>query len=332
MRVVPSVTLIGLLALLSPIVRGQDRDPVVADALLREGRRAADAGDLRAACPKIAESYRLDPIPGTVFDLADCEERQGRLAAAWIDYRKAVDALSPSDARLAIAKDKVASLEKRLARLTVRLGAGAVPGTVVKRDGVEIGKSALGVAIPADPGKHVVVVSQGARERRYEVVVGEGESKELVADLPPAAIAPDEPGLLERPPAMTSVSPEAQAHQAFSGDRGSASEARIFGYVVGGIGAASLAVGVVTKALSLGKKSTIDSHCTAVRVCDHVGMDAVTSAQDLQTASTVTLAVGIGGLATGALLILLNPSKPAQPALHPTILPGGAGLAVSRSF
>jgi hypothetical protein len=332
MRAVQFFTLIGLLALLSPIARGQDRDPVVADALLREGHKAADAGNLGAACLKIAESYRLDPIPGALFDLADCEERQGRLAAAWIDYRKAVDALAPGDARLAVAKTKVESLEKRLARLTIRLGARAAPGTVVKRDGVDIGKSALGVAIPADPGKHVVVVSQGARERRYEVVVGEGESREVVADQPPAAIVSDEPGLLQRPPAMTSVSPEAEAPRAFSGDRGSASNARIFGYVVGGIGVASLAVGVVTRALALGKKSTIDAHCTAAKVCDRVGLDAVASAQDLQTASTVTLAVGVGGLATGALLILLNPSTSAQPALQPTILPGGAGLAMSRSF
>jgi hypothetical protein len=332
MRAVPCVTLVGLLALLSPIARGQDRDPVVADALLREGRTAAEAGNYEAACPKIADSYRLDPVPGTLFDLAGCEERQGHLAAAWIDYRKAADALPPGDAHIAIAKEKVTALEKRLARLTIRLGAGTDPATVVKRDGVEIGKSAIGVAIPIDPGKHSVVVGQGPRERRYEVVLAEGEAREVVALPPPATAAPDDRGFLQRPPATTFISPEAQAHQSFSGDPGSSRDARTFGYVVGGIGVASLAVGVVTRVLALGKKSTIDQYCQNKVCFDRAGINAVTSAQDLQTASTVTLAVGVGGIATGALLILLNPSKPATQTLTPTILPAGAGLAVTRSF
>ena len=131
---------------------------------------------------------------------------------------------------------------------------------------------------------------------------------------------------------MATVSPEAQAHRAFEGDRGTARDARTFGYVVGAVGVASLAFGVVTRVMALNKKSTIDDHCSAARVCDRTGIDAVTSAQDLQTASTVTLAVGAGGIATGALLILLNPSKPETQALAPTILPGGAGLTVTRSF
>jgi hypothetical protein len=332
MRAVPCVTLVGLLALLCPIARGQDRDPVVADALLREGRTAAQAGNYQAACPKIADSYRLDPVPGTLFDLADCEERLGHLAAAWIDYRKAADALPPGDGHIAVAKEKATALEKRLARLTIRLAAGADPATVIKRDGVEIGKSAIGVAIPIDPGRHSVVVGQGPRERRYEVVLAEGEAREVVALPPPPAPAPDERSLLQRPPATSSVSPEAQAHQSFSGDQGSSSEARTFGYVIGGIGVASLAVGVVTRVLALGKKSTIDQYCQNKVCFDRAGINAVTAAQDLQTASTVALAVGVGGIATGALLILLNPSKPATPTLTPTILPAGAGLAVTRSF
>jgi hypothetical protein len=330
MRLVLFAFAVSVVALASPTAQGSDRDPVVADALLREGRAAAASGDYRSACPKIAESLGLDPNPTALFDLADCEERLGRLAAALTDYRKAVDALPPSDPRAATAKEKAAMLDKRVPRLTIRLGPGAPAGTPVKRDGVEMGPSALGIAIPADPGKHVVVAGDGGHERRYEVDLAEGQAREVVVE---RAFAPSkESNLPDRGPASSSISPEAQAQRSFSGDQGSPSDARIFGYVVGGIGVASLAVGVVTRVLALGKKSAIDAHCDADKVCDTTGLETVSAAQDLQTASTVTLGLGISAVTTGALLILLNPARPARSTVTPTVLPGGAGLTVSRSF
>src|SRR5687768_5789067 len=62
------------------------RDPAAAEALYRAGRDAAKKGDWEKACAQFAESQRLDPAPGTLLNLADCEERRGLIASAWTHY------------------------------------------------------------------------------------------------------------------------------------------------------------------------------------------------------------------------------------------------------
>src|SRR5262249_55537702 len=52
----------------------QTRDPAAAEALFRQGRQAMEAKDFATACPKFAESQRLDPAVGTLMNWATCEE------------------------------------------------------------------------------------------------------------------------------------------------------------------------------------------------------------------------------------------------------------------
>src|SRR5580692_11189003 len=80
--------------------RAESIDPAVADALFRKGREAAEKGDWATACPKFAESQRLDPAPGTLLNLADCEEHLGQLASAYEHFKTAVETMAPSDDRI----------------------------------------------------------------------------------------------------------------------------------------------------------------------------------------------------------------------------------------
>ena len=52
-------------------------------ALLAPGRAGAD--ELRS-CPELRASYRDDPRAQTLFDLARCEEKAGRIATAAATY------------------------------------------------------------------------------------------------------------------------------------------------------------------------------------------------------------------------------------------------------
>src|SRR4051794_22044859 len=61
-------------------------EPTRAEALFRDARDLLARGEFEAACPKLEESQRLDPAPGTEFNLARCYELTGRLASAWGAY------------------------------------------------------------------------------------------------------------------------------------------------------------------------------------------------------------------------------------------------------
>jgi hypothetical protein len=67
----------------------QESSDARAARLFEEGRESFVAGNLVDACPKLAESYRLDPATGTLMALALCHEQEGKLALAWAELNEA---------------------------------------------------------------------------------------------------------------------------------------------------------------------------------------------------------------------------------------------------
>jgi hypothetical protein len=189
LRLVPALAL----ALWAGGARAQTRDAAGAEWLFREGRALMKQGDLPAACPKLEESLRFDPAVGTLMNLAECEERQGRTATAWQHWGAAADQLPPSDRRRATALARAHALESTLPRLTVETDPRAPAGLEVTRDGVVLGTPSLGVALPVDPGLHLIVAAApGRAERRYAVSVDASKHQVLVVE-PGPALAPPAP-------------------------------------------------------------------------------------------------------------------------------------------
>src|SRR5688572_26735777 len=102
-------------------------DAAAADALYDEAEKLMGAGRYNEACPKFAESYRIDPATGALLALAACYEKGGKIASAWTTYRQVVArALREKDGERAEAsKARVAELEPRLPRLTIRVDPAA---------------------------------------------------------------------------------------------------------------------------------------------------------------------------------------------------------------
>src|SRR4051794_26464548 len=59
------------------------QDQAAAEGLFNDAKKLVADGKFADACPKFEESQRLDPAPGTQFNLAECYEHIGRTASAW---------------------------------------------------------------------------------------------------------------------------------------------------------------------------------------------------------------------------------------------------------
>jgi hypothetical protein len=185
--------------------RPAESDEAGARVLFAEGRRLVDAGNYAAACPKFEDSFRLDPGVGTNFNLADCLEHIGRTASAWarfLDVAAATKAVGQVE-RERVARWRAAVLEPRLGRLIVEVSS-PVEGLVVERDGIAIGQGSWGIAVPVDPGVHViearapdkrkwsqsVTVSEAPTTVSVSIPELEAAPKEEPASSPPMLVAP----------------------------------------------------------------------------------------------------------------------------------------------
>src|SRR6478672_5858918 len=100
----------------SPAAHAQTRDPAAAEAFFAEGRTLLKQGRYAEACSKFEASQKLDPGNGTLMNLADCYEKSGRVASAWLSFREAAAAAASASqvARASHARARAASLEPRL--------------------------------------------------------------------------------------------------------------------------------------------------------------------------------------------------------------------------
>lgn len=268
------------------------------------------AGDWAGALTLLKEVAAVKSTPQVRFNMALCEERLGKLVAALGDYE-----LAAADARAEKA-DQVAeevegrleALRQRIPKITVKRGSGADAASVAL-DGVSLGDQVVGTAMPTDPGPHTVEAkAPGMKPFRQAIRVAEQQSEtvELVLEAEPA------------PP------PVAGGPGGGVRDRGSKG-ARIAGFVIGGVGIASLGASGVFYGLRANKISHLDKLCPS-RQCPSKDQQSDIDAGKLDTTiANVTLAVGIAAVAGGVVLVLTSgpPSEPSV-ALAPAL--GGAQL------
>jgi hypothetical protein len=280
-------------------------DGTSAQVFFERGRVAATAGDPATACKNFEESLRLDLAVGTLFNLAQCEEKLGKLASAWQHLREGIDRLDPSDPRIAPARKAADALAPTIPKLRVVLAASAASARV-SRDGVELNGLSLSEPLSVNPGKHTVLVEcDGYESNRYDLELAESESKTLSVELgkrkPPGALGA--PGNLA--PRVSGPLPLEAAPLRTVG---------WIGVVAGGV---SLAAGLSAGALAYERSSVVVGHCDAERICDSEGKAALLSGQRYGAISTITTLVGLGVLSAGIVILLVT--KPSN-AMHRALL------------
>ena len=304
--VAPAASVLAFVVSSAVPATSRAQDLAAAEALFNKGLADMEAGRFDIACPAIGESYRLDPRGGTLFTLAECEAKAGKIATAvarYEDYLQFFSRLEPKKQKQQLGREKIAieqkqALSQDVPLLTLVLPPNAPADTHVLRDGVELARPALGIALPVDPGEHVIVVQipgQPPSEQRFAIAKREKKTIPIDIKLQPKKVEPPPP----EPPKKGE--PELPPPTGPSGRR-------IGAYVLGGVGVAGIVVGAVTGGLVFAKKGTITSNCDGAE-CSQTGLDAVDSAKGLGTISTITFIAGAASLGTAAVLFFTEPKK-----------------------
>jgi len=296
-------------------------DPAAAQALFYEARALMKDGKYAIACPKLEESLRLDYGIGTEFNLADCNEKIGKLSTAWSGFLSVAAAAKAHNQtqREKVARDRAKALEPRLPKLAIDVPSPAPPGLEVKRDGVVIGSASWGTPAPVDPGSHRITASAPGKlpwEGAVSAVEGKVVRISVPRELPNAASA-------ELPtPAPVTQRDEAQRQDQVTSfpepiveQRGSTQ--RTIGWIVGGLGIASLGVGAGFGIDSLQKRDRSNDHCVG-DLCDAQGValrDKAIQSGDISTIATVG---GGAALLGGLVLVLTAPKGPSRKEAPPT--------------
>jgi hypothetical protein len=314
--------MIALVASIAGPAAAQPLDPAGSQWLFREGRNLMKQGDLTAACPKLAESLRLDPAVGTLMNLAECEERQGRTASAWQRWAAAADQLPLNDRRRATAMARASALEAVLPRLVVTRADAAPAGLVVERDGLVLGPASLGTPMPVDPGRHLIVASAPGRSpRRYEIAVDSGQVRTIAVEPGPPPVTAPPVVSAPRPPVLE---PTTRVPRGRAG--------RTVGYGLLAVGGAALGAGAYFGLQALSARREADRACATGGALNHCRWSAAPALdRDRRWSRAADIAFIAGGVATGAGLYLVLRGGRGEPPLTAQLVPlsagGGAQLA-----
>lgn len=298
-----------MLALRAAPAQAQAPSAGAAEILFREGDEAFRAGRTEEACEKFGQSYRIDPAPGTLKNLAICHETAGKTTSAWLEYLKlaSLAMAAGKEKSAAKAREQADRLEAALSRVSIVLPAGTRVVTF-EIDGVGTDVSALTTSLPLDPGDHTIhVIEFSGQQATVRIHVPAGPS---TTSVPVAWSSSTAPGPSVKPPALPSTPGPSSRSGDETPDRPSESTTRrSVGWALVGGGLAGVAAGGVLGVAASAHKG------------DHPNGDAFTYA----TGSTIAFAAGVGSAATGAVLLFVPGSSPPASA---SLGWGLVGLAV----
>ncbi len=338
----PLVAAALAIALLAPLRASAQpgESAAVAEALFQQARDLVKQERYAEACPKLAESQRLDPKLGTLLNLAVCNEKLGKIATAWAEYTSAA-AIARREGqreREDFSREQIAALEKKLARVILQVAAPEA-GLSVTLDDQPMAGAVLGTPLPIDPGKHRVSATAPGKKawsqdidvpaKKTEVLVSIPALEAAPAAPPPIPPAPAPPAIppaaSPAPPPPPAVTPPPVATPPSTGSTATALMASGFS-----IGALGVVVGTITGAVTLSQAGTLHMSCKN-NVCpsgDQINIDAANRVANISNAS---FAIGAAGVVVGVVGVFMRPGQPARPGaaaltLTPVIGPGVVGL------
>ena len=335
-----------------------------AEDLFQRSKTLMAQKDYHAACPMLAESYRLAGGGGTLQNLAICYEEEGKVAFAYNRFLelRALSIKAGRKDRVALAEEHIAKLKDRISRLVIRVPeASRVPGLKVAIDGDDYGEASWSAGIVLNTGSHVVKFSAPGKKSVEVKKRIEDEHQLETLEAPQLADAPREISPVAPPGASLDELDRVASRRAL----------RTTGFVIGGIGLGVAVAGGVFGILTATTESAAKGACRddspGQIYSNKTGYRVESPAQDAQlqfdqagycyrgtpaftrsnalhddartfgTISSVLLPVGLLGLAVGSYLVYTSSGsdegkRPAAPSLRARLVPALGGLSLVGEF
>jgi hypothetical protein len=269
------------------------------------------AGNYTTALETFRSVGEVRMTPQVRFHIATCEEKLGRLVTALGGYQLAfADADSVGEDFKAEVEGAVTRLQGSIPKLSIKRGAGG-EAAEIQLDGVALGASSVGVAVPLDPGPHAIT----ARAPNFlpfsqTVTIAENEQKTVEVALLPEP----EPERAAPPPMERSRS-------------------KTVPYVVGSIGVASLIGSGVLFGLRQSTLSDLESKCGATRQnCPNSARGEVSNLSLYNTTAQIALGVGVVGIGTAVGILIWQKRHPLQSASGMMLVPSAPNTLAGASW
>lgn len=324
-------------------------EKAAAESLFEEARKLMAEKKYPLACDKFAASQKLDPAPGTLLNLADCSDKAGRSASAWVEFLEAAAlAKAAGDPkREKAARKRAETLEPKLVRLSITVPpeVASLEGLEVRRDGVLVDRAQWASAVPVDPGSHLVeAVAKGYRQWKTQVDASAAGTTVPVAigklerepAPPPVVVASAPPPPPPPPPATASAAPPPPLVPP-PPPLEPASSQRTWALVAGGVGIVGLGIGTYLALDAKSKSKDAETHCLSGKtVCDATAASESKDAKSEANLATIPFALGLVGVGAAITLWVTAPSSSEQSAkriwMTPTAAPDRAGVTVGGRF
>ena len=276
---------------------------VEAKARIKEAKALLKQKKIAEACAKLAESEALVPAASTTLLVADCREKEGKLATT---HALLLKVGTPA------AKRRAKKLEPKLFHVTIAVAAERrVFGLELAVDGEVIDEDAWGTAQPYDPGTYTITAKAPGRVTWTTSVTVDKTTKDQTVEMP----ALDEvPKPLPPPPPK----PVAATH-------GRRFKATTLGLTVIGVASVGLGVALGWRAKSLA--SDADAICPHDACLDQNAFDINKRARSSATYANVAFISGGVAFAGVAVLWWIG-----RPTVRPVVERQQVGLVVEGAW
>jgi tetratricopeptide (TPR) repeat protein len=213
-----------------------------ARALFEEGVALADQGHWQEAADRFRRALALHDSAVIAYNLASALQETGQLVEASELLRRVSNDAS-ADAELhTSASNALADVERRIGKLTLHVQ-GQQAGDQIRLDEREVVAAELDVALPIDPGAHVVRVRRGEQVvAEQALTVADGQAQDVSVQVAAPVATPRE--------VAVTVAPKPEEHARSAPDRATPLTGRWWFWA--GLGTAAVGIGVAVALVASG--------------------------------------------------------------------------------